>query len=929
MSLIKQASQYSLFVKSLVSLHPKLINGALEWHIQHSDDEIKNKINKVFDDFSGDRKLLNESEIMRLLRIFRRVHSAAIAILELNNQIPIESSSARISYLADCLIQAAYQWCYEQQNNRFGIPICINGDKQNLIIVAMGKLGGEELNFSSDIDLIFFYPYSGTTQQGTKSIDNARFFNRLSIQLIKLLNEVTADGFVYRVDMRLRPYGDSGALVISYAQAEAYYQEQGREWERFAMIRARILTGSQNEQKQLRDIILPFSFRRYIDYGVIESIRNMKSMIQREIRRKGLQCNIKLGAGGIREVEFIVQSLQLIQGGRDTQLQERNVFKVLPLLVKAKLLPQAVADSLIDSYQFLRRVEHYIQEFDEKQTQNLPNNLPQQTTLAKILGFDNWQAFLTGLEKHQQQVNSHFNELLGTQRQQALTQDDFYQSLADGFISAEQLQVKLQQLSLPITNELSEEFLTILNQFLDDAKTKNLSPKGAKRLKIFFPSLLAVCLKQDAPVVVLQRLLKVLQSILKRTAYLELLSENPPVLEHLVDLAGKSPWIVKRLSSYPILFDELLYPNSLYAPLEESDLQAELRQNLLRVDEQDEEAMLDTLRTFKQTNELRVAAALLAQRLSISQVSRYLTQLAEVILMASVKYCWDQLTIKYGIPESVNKINFNDSPYSFAIIGYGKLGGNELGFGSDLDLVFLFDQPIKEQTNGNKPLNNSRFYTRLAQKIIHTLSTRTNLGALYEVDMRLRPSGSSGLLVSHIDAFFDYQMNSAWTWEHQALVRARFVAGDEKLQIKFQKIRSEVINQSREQAKLQLDIVTMRNKMREQLGVSKNQTLDLKQAEGGLIDIEFLAQYLCLSYQSEKPFPHNTVKILKLASDDGIMKKDAALTLINSYRLFRNQLNENILIGDTSLTEQPELNKQLKAQLKKVKLIWNETFNLK
>lgn len=923
--LVEKSSLISDFVSSVFCQYPKNAATALLWQTQHIDSDVKKQLTTCFSQWCDAGKDIDEIQMSHLLRRFRRSHAAALAVLELTDQMSIESTCWRISALADCLIEAAYHWSYRHLQSRFGMPYCDDNMPQNMLIVAMGKLGGMELNFSSDVDLVFFYPQAGKTNGTGKRIENARFFQRLSTLLIKLLDQVTADGFVYRIDMRLRPYGDSGALVMSFAQAEDYYQEQGREWERFAMLRARILTGTRTEQKQLNEIISSFSFRRYIDYGVIESIRNMKEMIQREVRRKGLVGNIKLGAGGIREIEFMVQSLQLIQGGRDKRLREKNTLLVLPLLVEAKLLPLEVSDDLISAYRFLRRLEHCIQELAEKQTQLLPTNDKEQKALCLALSFACWEDLQNQVQSHQKIVNGHFSELFGESRQKALVQDDFYLSLAEGHISASELylhmQAKSEATQCSFSESQSEAFINYLESFCQDAAVVNLSSRGAMRLKTFFPALLATCLLTESPDITLERLLKVLSAILKRTAYLELLSENPPVLQHLVDLVGRSPWVANRLADYPVLLDELLYPNSLYEPLLSVDLQSELQQSLLRIDPLDEEQLLDTLRAFKQTNELRIAAALLAERLSISQVSRYLTELAEVILQATVKQCWHLLQLKYGVPESLSE---QPEHYGFAVVGYGKLGGFELGFGSDLDLVFLFAQPVDEQTNGQRQLSSSRFYTRLAQKIIHFLSTRTNLGMLYEVDMRLRPSGSSGLLVSHIDAYRDYQLESAWTWEHQALVRARFVAGDESLKSSFERVRCLTLGKNHDLQKLQQDVVEMRQKMRSQLEVKQIDKVDLKQTAGGLVDIEFIAQYFCLAYQGEKCPPNNTVEGIKLAQVEKMLTQEESLQLIKSYRLFRNKLNEMALLSGDKLIKADTFSEQRGL----VKDIWNKVLKV-
>lgn len=867
---------------------------------------------------AGGDNFQQEANVMRLLRSVRRCHSAAIASLELSHHLSIEESSARMSILAEVLIQAAYAWSYACQRITFGLPTSSNQQHgcENLLVVAMGKLGGMELNFSSDIDLIFFYLSDGETQGARRQVNNSRFFQKVGIQLIKLLNESTEDGFVFRVDMRLRPYGDSGNLVMSIAQAEDYYHEQGRGWERFAMVRAKIVTGSPSEQQALYQIITPFAFRRYIDYGVIDSLRNMKSMIQREVRRRGLKGNIKLGAGGIREIEFMVQSLQLIQGGRNKRLQEKSVLKVLPLLVEEKLLPLATSHELSSNYQFLRRLEHCLQELEEKQTQQLPTDTNTQLVIADVMGFSGWNDFEQRLTQIQENTNAHFNALFGEEKTVDESISEFFISLWEGHIEVPHLTQKYPRLS----DAEASGFLAQLSQFCESHMVVNLSSRGAKRLKLFFPKLLAICLDTDNPEKTLTSLLAILKAILKRTAYLELLSENLPILQHLVDLVSRSQWVANRLAESPLLFDELLYPNSLYAPLTSADLQNELRQNLLRIDENDTEQLLDVIRSFKQINELRVAAAMLAERLSISQVSRYLTQLAQVIIQTSMQICWRALTEKYGQPQGLAGEENGDSlnepmNMGFAVVAYGKLGGAELGFSSDLDLVFLFDQPASDSTVFDKDENSagrkksilvSRFYTRFAQKLIHFLSTRTSLGILYEVDMRLRPSGNSGLLVSHIDAFSDYQKESAWTWEHQALCRARAIAGDQSLAERFKKIRWLTIQSPRDAIKLRKDVVDMRQKMRQQLLQEKDGFCDLKQCQGGLVDIEFLAQFLLLDNDgteideqsnSNDELPANTVAMIKYSVEKKQLDESDGKLLSNAYRSYRNCLNEMAIVS--------------------------------
>jgi len=868
----------------------------------------------AINDFAADYQ--SEASIMKWLRRIRYQHSAAIAVLELSGQLSIEESIARMSILAEELIMIAYLWSYAAKREIFGLPVSettefLNNEccEQNMLILAMGKLGGYELNFSSDIDLIFFYSHDGQTNGGRRQIENSRFFQKVGASLVKLLNEPTEDGFVFRVDMRLRPYGSSGNLVMSVDQAEDYYHEQGRGWERFAMVRARVISGREQEKTELENIITPFAFRRYIDYGVIDSLRNMKEMIQREVRRRGLKDNIKLGAGGIREIEFMVQSLQLIQGGRDKRIQEKSLLKVLPLLSEVKLLAKDIAEELAKNYRFLRQLENFLQQREEQQTQQLPQNKNDQYIIAQLMGFVDWNKLHYQLEAVQKNTNEHFNNLFSEEQKQFEQKDDFFVSLWEGHISIDDFQQRASNLN----NQTSQKVIDILQDFRRSRSILNLSNKGAKRLQKFFPNLLEICLETDDPVKTILNLIVVLKSILQRTAYLDLLSENPPILQHFVDLVSRSEWMVRRLSDYPILFDELLYPNSLYEPLKTVDLKSELQQGLLRIEENDDEQMLNAIRRFKQANELRVAAALLSKQLNISQVAHYLSELAEVVVQTVLEQSWRALTNQYGAPEKLNMSDvYGQRHIGFSVIAYGKLGGSELGFNSDLDLVFLFEQPLDSQTLGSgslkkKSISVSRFYTRLAQKMIHFLSARTNLGLLYEVDMRLRPSGNSGLLVSHIDAFAEYQKESAWTWEHQALVRARAIAGDLSIIDKFTRIRQNILNLPRNFEKLKYDIVDMRDKMRKELKISASK-LDLKHSQGGLVDIEFLAQYFILSQPHDGNradsmaeqglIPSDTIGALRSAKINQQLKPEDADLLIRSYQCFQNTINERFIHSD-------------------------------
>ncbi|MGB0495066.1 MAG: bifunctional [glutamate--ammonia ligase]-adenylyl-L-tyrosine phosphorylase/[glutamate--ammonia-ligase] adenylyltransferase [Kangiellaceae bacterium] len=959
--LTHQAIQYSQFVTRITNAQPSSLPKQIDWHLtNHTKDFFDYLVKEIDQDIMVEGTSLSsekqvkldgflpefqsEFAIMRFLRLKRYQHSCALAVLELNNKISIEDSTAKMSILAEVLIKLAYKWSFANTAKKFGTPLYERefndsnhtNSSQNMLILAMGKFGGFELNFSSDIDLIFFYGEDGETQRGRRSIENGRFFQKVSIAIIKLLDETTQDGFVFRTDMRLRPYGDSGALTMSIDQAEDYYQEQGRDWERYAMVRARIITGKAHEKERLEKIIRPFAFRRYIDYSVIESLRNMKQMIQREVRRRELKNNIKLGAGGIREIEFMVQSLQLIQGGRDKKLQEKSILKVIPLLENEKLLIQEMANDLSKNYRFLRRLENLLQQFDEKQTQELPHDEKEQYNLAKIMGYESYTELTTTIDLHLHNTNNHFQSVFNEDNENETLDDDFYLSMWEGLIDVEQLKQYLikNEISDNLNFELSE-FIKNINDFRNSKSRIDLSAKGSKRLTTIMPKIIELCLYSNSPIAGFSRVINIIKSILKRTAYLTLLAENKPILNHLTELVGQSEWIAIRLAEHPILLDELLYPKNLYRPLKSVDLENELRQYLLRIEEVDEEAVLNSIRQFKQINELRVAAALLTGQLNISQVSLYLTQLAEVIISFSVKHCWRMVSARHGIPENLNitaePSNNLFNTLGFAVIGYGKLGGVELGFNSDLDLVFLFNQDLDCKTNGEKSISVTRFYIRLSQKIIHFLSTRTNQGVLYEVDMRLRPSGNSGMLVSHIDSFVSYQKEEAWTWEHQALMRARCVFfSDDQFIKQFDQLKNEVINLSSNKTGLLDDIVNMRQKMRRQLDKSTSDLFDLKQGVGGLVDIEFLMQYFMLrgigngkSHTTDllKTTPSNTIDALKKINID----EQDRQCLIHAYGEIRNTINLKVLnVESPVLDRKLEINKNIISLSNSVEKIWSD-----
>jgi len=894
-SLSEQARQvlaFSDFVQESVTAHPDWLTGleaappqADEW--QHYAQWLRDALAEVSD----------EAALMRELRHFRRRVMVRIAWAQALMLVSEESTLQQLSHLAETLIVAARDWLYDACCREWGTPCSEDGTPQPLLILGMGKLGGGELNFSSDIDLIFAWPEKGATRGGRRELDNAQFFTRLGQRLIKALDQPTQDGFVYRVDMRLRPFGDSGPLVLSFAALEDYYQEQGRDWERYAMVKARIMGDNDGAYaSELRAMLRPFVFRRYIDFSVIQSLRNMKGMIAREVRRRGLKDNIKLGAGGIREIEFIVQVFQLIRGGREPSLQSRSLLPTLAAIAQLNLLPEGDAQILREAYLFLRRLENLLQSINDEQTQTLPGDELNRARLAWGMRLDDWQALTEALDAHMAAVRRIFNDLIGDDESES--QDDelseHWRELWQDALQEDDTTPVLAHLS----NDDRHRVVALIADFRLELNKRAIGPRGRQVLDHLMPHLLSdVCSRADAPVP-LSRLTPLLSGIITRTTYLELLSEFPGALKHLISLCAASPMIASKLARYPLLLDELLDPNTLYQPTATDAYRDELRQYLLRVPEEDEEQQLEALRQFKQAQLLRVAAADIAGTLPVMKVSDHLTWLAEAIIDAVVHQAWVQMVARYGQPKHLA----DREGRGFAVVGYGKLGGWELGYSSDLDLIFLHDCPVDVMTDGEREIDGRQFYLRLAQRIMHLFSTRTSSGILYEVDARLRPSGAAGMLVSSTESFAEYQKNEAWTWEHQALVRARVVYGDPQLKAQFDTIRRDVLTATREGPTLQTEVREMREKMRAHLGNKHRDRFDIKADEGGITDIEFITQYLVLRDAHAKPKLtrwSDNVRILELLAQNDIMDEQEALALTRAYTTLRDELHH------LALQEQP------------------------
>ena len=835
--------------------------------------------------------VLDETALMKALRLFRRYILVRLEWSQLTYTSSDEQILSQLSELAEVIIVTARDWLYELSCKEWGTPCSHQGEPQPLLVLGMGKLGGGELNFSSDIDLIFTYPEHGQTQGGRRELDNAVFFTRLGQRLIKALDNITEDGFVYRVDMRLRPLGEGGPLVLSFSSMEDYYQEQGRDWERYAMVKAKVLGDQQDPySKELYQMLKPFVYRRYIDFSVLQSLRNMKSMIEREVRRRGLKNNIKLGAGGIREIEFIVQVFQLIRGGRVIGLQTRSLLTALQVIEQESLLDTNEVAQLRNNYLFLRRCENLLQAINDEQTQTLPEEELDQIRLATNMGFTNWSEFIEQLAVRMKQNRLIFNALIGNDDSESVPNTKQYNDLFDD-LWVPDLQLSDIKSVLPnYSDSDAEQLYQMLIQFRNDIGKRTIGVRGREILDQLMPRLLdAICNEQQA-IMVFSRILPLLVNIVSRTTYLELLLEYPSALKQLIRLCSASPMISDQLAHYPILLDELIDINSLYQTVAPNEYKSQLYQYLLRIQVDDEEQQLEALRQFKQMQLLHIAAADVEHVLTTMKVSDHLTYVAEALLDFVVQMAWNQMIERYGKPA-----HLADNHKGLVVVAYGKLGGWELGYGSDLDLVFLHDCPVNSVTNGEKQIDSRQFYLRLVQRIIHLFNVRTSFGILYEVDVRLRPQGDAGLLACSLDSFADYQMNEAWTWEHQALVRARAVYGENDLIKRFNQIRHDVLCKPRDENQLKTEVREMREKMRNHLGTTQAELFNLKIDEGGIGDIEFLSQYLVLNYANSHPKMttwSDNVRILELATHYQIMDSHEAEQLTQAYIDMRNQIHQ-------------------------------------
>ena len=896
----------SEFAASTMLRHPELWfelldSGSLQKSLALSDyyQLLQQRFNALADP-------LNDAALMKTLRQFRQQQMLRIAWRDLAGVSDTLETLRNLTDLAEACVDNTLELLHQDMCKQLGEPCDAAGTPQRLVVLGMGKLGGHELNYSSDIDLIFSFSEEGETT-GTRALASSQFFTRLGQRFIKVLNDVTADGFVFRVDMRLRPYGDSGPLVMSYAGMEQYYQTQGRDWERYAMIKARVIGGDRKEGKDLLDMLRPFIYRRYLDFGAFQSIREMKALIDTEIRRKGNQHNIKLGPGGIREIEFVGQTFQLIRGGNEPELQIRGILAVLALLEEKAYLEPAEVAALVESYHFLRRLENRLQMYADEQTHLLPDTAERQISMALAMGYDDWASLLAACDEHRRRVHVSFTQLLHETKDgddDEMDRQGFKNIWLHHLDEADAIQ-RLEDLGM----QQAEAVYHQLEQFRQASQLKSVTANGRQRLDILMPALLALLVEQARPAEVLKRVLNLLQAVLRRSVYLSLLNEYPSATQQLVKLCAASPWVAHLLSRYPVLLDELLDARNLYQIPTKLKLRQELDE-LMRQVMDDEEQQLERLRQFKQAQVLKIAAMDIAGVLDVFEVSEQLSNIAEVLLDKVIDLAWGWMLAKHGKP--VCLIEGETYHPVFGVVAYGKLGGKELSYSSDLDLVFVHDsQGEQQQTDGARVLDNSTFFARLAQRVIHLLSVQTANGRLYEVDMRLRPDGNAGMLVSSMTAFDLYQHDKAWTWEHQALIRARMVCSSPHLKVEFDRIRRSILTRERNKATLAKDVVDMRNKMRESLGSKPGSGLfHLKQDEGGLVDIEFIAQFgtLLRARQQESLINETAIRqILLQLAECGILTAEQAEILYQAYQQYRELSHQLALQELSSQIEENEL----------------------
>ncbi|MDR2015572.1 MAG: bifunctional [glutamate--ammonia ligase]-adenylyl-L-tyrosine phosphorylase/[glutamate--ammonia-ligase] adenylyltransferase [Azoarcus sp.] len=884
--IIRRAIRQSRFLQRMLDSRPWLAECLADGLVQpFSKDDMCGLIARFGDDEAQLRSALRQLRVRTLCHLLVR---------DLAGMADLAEVTETMTVFAEVAVRHAHDVLRASLLKRYGTPRSASGEEQEMLVIGMGKLGGRELNVSSDIDLIFLFSGDGETT-GPKVIDNFEFFERLGKQIIAALAEITEHGQVFRVDMRLRPNGDSGPLVASFEMLEDYFTTQGREWERYAWIKARTIVGERTEE--LQAISRPFVFRKYLDFGAINAMRDLHAQIQREVVRRDRANNIKLGPGGIREIEFIAQAFQLIRGGRDQTLQIRPTLQALDRLAVRDILQPGVAEELGAAYIFLRRLEHRLQYLDDAQTHDLPENEADQILIAETMGFAGYATFLEELDRHRATVSRRFEAIFSepdTQEDKPQRLATVWQNAADAIETADALAELGYRNPQTAAERLATARLGVrYNQLPDNIR---------RRFDALVPRMISSAVSTPEPDDTLACCLDLLDNIARRGTYLALLQQYPQALRRLVDLIGASRWAAQYLGRHPILLDDLLEARGLTAAPDWSQFKYELAAELDAIDP-DMERQMDLMREQHHTQIFRLLVQDVAGAFTVEKLTDHLSMLADIMVSLTIPLCWNKIRTRH-----------RDEP-QFAVIGYGKLGGKELGYATDLDLVFLYDDEYGEA---------GELYARLAQRVSGWLSSRTSAGILFETDLRLRPNGESGLVACSLGAFRKYQFESAWVWEHQALTRARFVAGEAALGEKFERIREDILRLPRDRQALRTEVIAMRDKM-SAAHAGKSPLFDLKHDPGGLVDVEFLIQYLILGYAHEHvELTRNlgNIALLGVAANLGLIPSGLAAACADSYRELRQHQHRQRLNNQPSRIPQSAA----AALREPVRALWREVF---
>lgn len=882
--LLARAAQYSRWLSARLAARPELA----EW-LEATLTEPVSRAEMTDFLASG---ITGEEDLKRQLRRLRERVFARVMTRDLGGLADLAEVTGTLTTLAEVSVETALDFHHADLAGVHGEPLDAEGRPQRMMVVGMGKLGGGELNASSDIDLIFVYAEDGETA-GPRRLSNHEFFTRLGKRLINALDDKTGDGYVFRVDMRLRPYGDGGPLASSFAMLEDYFYTQAREWERYAWIKGRALTGDRVDE--LETLRKPFVFRKYLDFGAFGSMRDLHAQIRREVARKDMADNVKLGPGGIREIEFVAQVFQLIRGGRIPSLQMRPTRTLLHQLAAYGLIPEAQAEEMESTYVFLRNLEHRLQYLDDAQTQTLPQGDADRARVAAAMGHADWAGFEAHLNGLRRRIAGYFEQVFG-----APQEDQSGHPLAGLCeLADEEAAERLAVAGYPDPAAA----LRLVRDLKRGSRYAGLPAGNKTMIDALLPPLVQVAAGFPNAQDTLARILALLEAIARRGPYLALLQEYPQSLRQVARIVSSSPWAAQYLTQQPRLLDELLDARQLMAPPDWPRLADDLRQRLA-AQAGDVERQMDELRHFKQSETFRLLAQDLAGLWTVEKLSDHLSDLADLLIQATLDLVWDNLPARH-----------RERP-AFAVIAYGKLGGKELGYASDLDIVFLYDDPHADAQDT---------YAKLGKRLNTWMGTHTAAGVLYETDLRLRPDGASGLLVSSLEAFEDYQRTHAWTWEHQALTRARFSCGDRAVGERFGAIREAVLTQPRDPDKLRAEVLEMRRKM---LDGHPNASglFDLKHDRGGLVDVEFAVQFLVLSQSAAHPeltANIGNIALLRRAGELGLIPLEIGSAAGDAYRELRRRQHAVKLQGaEHARAEHGGLAQEIQA----VKALWSNVF---